>query len=232
MQARAVRWGGTNPDASSDGKPVSLLKVAVATQPPLFREILARRLARERALQVVGLAGSPEEIHEVLRRKTPMVLIFDYDGIGPDAEGMIRRMRRAAPATRILVLAMGSDAETVGRALSAGASGLVGKQQKFATLARAVDAVAAGELWADRSVVAQMLESVTSRARVLGQNGELTKREQEVTDLVGRGLGNSAIARSLNIRELTVKRHLNRIFRKLQVDSRAAAGLRALVRPN
>ena len=56
----------------------------------------------------------------------------------------------------------------------------------------------------------------------------LTRREQEITHDVGRGLRNKEIARRLNISEKTVKSHLNNIFRKLQVDNRFAVGLYSL----
>jgi DNA-binding NarL/FixJ family response regulator len=61
-------------------------------------------------------------------------------------------------------------------------------------------------------------------------DGQLTKREWEITDAVGKGLRNKDIARGLNISEETVKGHLNNIFRKLKVDNRFAVGLYSLDR--
>ena len=117
------------------------------------------------------------------------------------------------------------------RVLRFGASGLVGKQLAFATLERAIHALAMGELWANRRATADFVDRLTDDSgRVADSDGQLTTRESEIIDDVGRGLRNKDIARRLNISEETVKSHLNNIFRKLRVDNRFAAGMYALTR--
>jgi DNA-binding NarL/FixJ family response regulator len=65
-----------------------------------------------------------------------------------------------------------------------------------------------------------------------GFEEQLTSRESEIAESVGRGLRNKEIARRLQISEKTVKSHLNNIFRKLQVDNRFAVGLYVLSLPS
>jgi DNA-binding NarL/FixJ family response regulator len=167
----------------------------------------------------------------LLKTEKPQVLLFDYEGLGPNAEGVISRLHRGAPSTRILVLATRSSQDTVVRVLRVGASGLVGKQLAFATLVRAIHALAIGELWANRRATADFVERLTDDSgRVAASDGQLTGRETEIIDDVGRGFRNKDIARRLNISEKTVKSHLNNIFRKLRVDNRFAAGMYALTR--
>jgi DNA-binding NarL/FixJ family response regulator len=204
------------------------LTLAVAARPALFRQILARQLGNEPGLRVVGQARDEDGICLLMEAEHPRVLLLDYEGLGPNGEGMIPRLRRSSPVTRILVLATRSSDETVERVLRAGAAGLVGKQLEFATLVRAIRAVAAGELWANRRVTAQAVEHLADASSRASLNGQLTRRESEITEAVGRGLRNKDIARRLNISEKTVKSHLNNIFRKLQVDNRFAVGLYAL----
>jgi DNA-binding NarL/FixJ family response regulator len=205
------------------------LTLLVAARPALFREILTRQLGNEPDLQVVGQAREEDGISVLLKKENPQVLLLDYEGLGPNGEAMIPRLRRAAPATRILVLATRSSDETVERVLRAGASGLVGKQLSLATLVRAIRVVAAGELWANRRVTAQAIEHLAdSSGRDWGNGQNLTRRESEIAEGVGRGLRNKDIARRLHISEKTVKSHLNNIFRKLQVDNRFAVGLYTL----
>lgn len=200
------------------------LGIAVAAQPALFCEILSCQLAAEPSFVVVGRAGNEDQIGKVLAKENPRVLIFDYEGLGPNAESTVHRLRRAAPATRILVLASRSSDEIVERILRAGASGLVGKQLELAVLVRAIRAVAAGEVWANRRVTSLALESLTGPSgRVL--QSVLTKREQEIANACSQGLRNKQIALRLNISTKTVKGHLNNIFRKLRVDNRFALGL-------
>jgi two-component system, NarL family, nitrate/nitrite response regulator NarL len=203
------------------------LTVAVAARPALFREILALELEGQPGLEVVGQARDEDGIRSVLSREKPRVLLLDYEGLGPNFEALIPRLRRSAPATRILVLATRSGDETVEGVLRLGAAGLVGKQQGLATLVRAIRVVALGELWANRRVTASAVEHMAD-GLPSSSNGRLTRREFEVTEAVARGLRNKDIARRLQISEKTVKSHLNNIFRKLQVDNRFAVGLYAL----
>ena len=198
----------------------------MAARPALFCEILSLQLCNEPDFEVVGLARDEDEIRLLLKQKRPGVLLFDYEGLGPGAETAIRRLRRAAPGTRILVLATRSSEETVERVLRAGASGLVGKQQVYATLVRAIRSVAGGELWANRRTTAHVVEHMSDSPGEASVR--LTRREWEITDAVGLGQRNKDIARLLKISEKTVKSHLNNIFRKLQVDNRFAVGLYSL----
>jgi DNA-binding NarL/FixJ family response regulator len=205
-------------------------RVAVAARPALFCELLALKLRDEPDLEVAGTANDEDELRVLVARTRPEVVLFDYEGLGPAAELAIRRIRRASRTARILVLATRSSEETLERVLHAGAAGLVGKQQPFATVVRAIHSVSSGELWANRVAAAHVVEHMTS-PRAGGQLDErLTRREWQIVDAVGAGTRNREIARTLRISEKTVKSHLNNIFRKLRVDNRFAVGLYSLER--
>src|SRR5262245_58493836 len=223
-----VRTGRKETLPASHSLPSTRLTVVVASRPALVREVLARQLGNEPGLEILGLARDEDEICQLLSKVKPRVLLLDYEGLGPNSEGMIPRLRRASPSTRILVVATRSTDETVERVLRAGAMGLVGKQLEFSTLVRAIRVVAAGELWANRRVTAQTVERLASGPDGGSGDSRLTRREEEIAAAVGRGLRNKDIARRLSISEKTVKSHLNSIFRKLNVDNRFAVGLYAL----
>ena len=201
------------------------LRVAVAAEQILFRDVLSSLLDTDPALKIVGQAHNEKDLTGLLRRERPQALLFDYEALGPNGESIISRLRRAAPATRILVMAARSGTERVGRVLRAGASGLVGKHVNFETLMQAINAVARGEVWADRRTTARALERLTARRS--GAEDQLTRRELQIADGVGRGLRNKEIASHLRISQKTVKSHLNNIFRKLRLDSRVALALLA-----
>jgi DNA-binding NarL/FixJ family response regulator len=197
------------------------IELAVATRPVLVRDVLSRLLDTVPGLRVVGSAADEDQIRSILSKLRPAVLLFDYEAMGPNGEGIVSRLRRASPATRILVIASRSADENVEQVLRAGASGLVGKQLDFAVLVRAIHAVAAGELWANRRAAAQAMESMVGlAARVPALDGHLTKREWEIADGVSQGLRNKEIAARLSISEKTVKSHLNNVFSKLKISGR------------
>ena len=207
------------------------LAILIAARPALYREILARQLGGESDFRISGQARDEEGILTILNKEKSRILLLDYEGLGPNAEALIPRLRRAAPATRILLLATRSGDETVERVLRTGASGLVAKQLGFDVLVRAIRAVAAGELWANRRVTARTVEHLAETQTRDTFEEQLTSRESEIAEAVGRGLRNKEIARRLQISEKTVKSHLNNIFRKLQVDNRFAVGLYVLSLP-
>jgi DNA-binding NarL/FixJ family response regulator len=214
------------PSPSRGDRAAGQIRLAIATQPALLRDVLSRLLNQEPDLEVVGQSHDEDGIVQVLKETTPALVLFDYEALGPNSESIIGRLRRLAPRIRILVMATRSADENVDRVLRAGASGLVGKQLDFGSLLRAVRAVAAGEIWANRRAQALTLQHLTDFAAGASEpDAQLTKREQQIVDGVARGLRNKEIARQLNISEKTVKSHLNNIFLKLGLEGRFALAL-------
>lgn len=227
--ARSVRTvtplaRGTPP--SRRFRDVEQIRLAIATQPALLRDVLSRLLKQEPGLEIVGQAHDEDGIVEVIKETTPALVLFDYEALGPNSESIIGRLRRMAPRMRILVIATRSADENVERVLRAGAAGLVGKQLDFETLVRAIRAVAAGQVWANRRAQALVLERLTDfSAGAPEPEGHLTKREQQIADGVARGLRNKEIAHQLDISEKTVKSHLSNIFQKLGLEGRFALAI-------
>jgi len=217
-----------SPATPVPGKPqeVRRTRIAIATQSPLFRDVLSLSLAEEETIEIVGEGREEAGIVEILKKETPDLLLFDSEGLGSTSEGMIARLRRQAPSTRILVMASRCADENVEKVLRAGASGLVGKQVGYETFLRAVRAVVAGEIWANRRAQALTLEHLTDfGAGAPEPEDRLTKRERQIVDGVARGLRNKEIARELNISEKTVKSHLNSVFQKLGLEGRFALAM-------
>jgi DNA-binding NarL/FixJ family response regulator len=217
-----------SPDGSGHpGKTDRRVDLAIAIRPALLRDVLTRLLDAEPGLRVLGYGENEDQIREAIRKLHPGLVLFDYEAMGPNSESIISRLRRAAPKTRILVIARRSDEETIAQILRAGASGLVGKDKEFATVVRAIQAVAEGELWANRRTAAQALESLTGVSPQVPALDGLTRRELEIADGVALGLRNKEVAQRLNISEATVKSHLNAIFRRLKIEGRLALAMLA-----
>ena len=220
------------PQAESPGRKghpgrTDRLDLAIAIKPALLRDVLTRLLDTVPDVRVVGYGENEDQIRKVVRKLRPGVLLFDYEAMGPNGESMVSRLRRAAPKTRILVIARRSGEETIEQVLRAGASGLVGKHQDFGTLVKAIHAVAAGELWANRRTAAQALERLTDISAPVPALETLTKRELEIGDGIALGLRNKEIAQKLSISQATVKSHLNTIFRRLKIEGRVALAMLA-----
>lgn len=202
------------------------LAIVVAVQPALWCELLSRALDEEPGLRVTARAANEDELGVALPAEEPVVVVLDYEAFGPNSEGLIARLRRAAPRARILTLARRSGPEIVKSVLRVGAVGLVGKEAPLATVMAAIRAVAAGQVWANREVTAQVIEQLASpAARQPEDVPAFTRRELAVLDAVSRGLRNREIASRLGVSEKTVKTHLSNLFAKTRLHGRFALAL-------
>jgi DNA-binding NarL/FixJ family response regulator len=174
-------------------------------------------------MRVVGLAGDGAEALGLVPRSSPHVVLMDLSMPGMDGVTATARISEEHPDVAVLVLTSFSDQERVLQALDAGAVGYVLKDTDPANLLEAIRAVARGQSPLDPRVARMVLHG--RRAAVRTPSVELTDREHEVLELVGRGMANKQIARALGIREATVKAHLTSVFQRIGVRDRTSAAL-------
>lgn len=184
----------------------------------LIRQGLARVFERHADLTVVAQAACVAEALAMYAAHRPSVVLTDLqlpDGTGLD---VVRAVREQSDDVGLVVLTMHNSDAQVFAAMEAGASAFLGKE----TRGREVAAVVAHAAAAPRSFVSPGLPG-SLRLQAARATSRLTLREQEVLGLVAEGLGTVEIAGRLYLGESTVKTHLNRIFRKLEVSNRTQA---------
>jgi DNA-binding NarL/FixJ family response regulator len=203
-----------------------VIRVVLADDHPVFAQGLRAVLEAEDDVRVVAVAGTGRAAVEAATAEIPEVAVLDI--AMPDGDGLwaTARLREAGLPTRVLVLTMSDDAESVFAALRAGASGYTVKGAGPDEVVAAVRAVARGEVIFGQGVAARMLHHFT-RAAATGPFPQLTEREHEVLDLLARGFDNPAVARRLALSGKTVRNHVSNIIAKLQVVDRTAAIIRA-----
>ncbi|MET7767719.1 response regulator transcription factor [Nocardia sp. NPDC005366] len=186
-----------------------------------------RRILRRRDGFLVSECSDGDQIPAAIATARPDVVLMDLRMKrvgGIDATRSLRAGRGAPP---VLVLTTFDDDQLLSGALRAGAAGFILKDSPAEDLIRAVRTVAAGGAWLDPSVTGRVLSAYRTvrpvSARTADRLGELTAREYEVLELIGRGRSNSEIAGKLGISEVTVKSHVGHIFGKLDLRDRAAA---------
>jgi DNA-binding NarL/FixJ family response regulator len=204
-----------------------LVRVLLVDDQELVRSGLIRILRRRDGFLVVGECEDGDQVAAAVEALRPDVVVMDLRMRrmgGIDAITDLRRRRDAPP---VLVLTTFDDDELLSGALRAGAAGFLLKDSPAEDVVRGVAAVAAGQALLDPAVTGRVLEQL----RAVPPGGpaapraieELTAREREVLELMGRGLSNQEIADTLVISEVTVKSHVGRIFTKLDLRDRAAA---------
>lgn len=207
------------------------LRIVVADDQRAVREALATLLDAEPGLEVVGLAADGEEAVELAHRFSPDVVLMDLRM--PNVDGVVATQRLATelPDVKVVVLTTFADDSSVLAALEAGALGFLTKDAGRDQIALAVRSAAAGQAVLDPSVQASLLRAaspagtasppVTSEPTSLPDG--LTPREADVLRGIAAGHSNAEIAAEMFISAVTVKSHINHLFAKIHVRSRAEA---------
>ncbi|WP_214107928.1 response regulator transcription factor [Acrocarpospora catenulata] len=204
------------------------IRITIVDDHPLMREGLRALVASLPDIEVVGEAGDGDAARRETQLTRPDVVVMDLHMPGTNGVAATRAILRAAPATRVLVLTMFEDDDSVFAAMRAGASGYLVKGAQQDEIIRAIRSVAAGQAIFGPTVARRIIDFFTHGPRPAADPfPELTAREREVLDLIAAGRTNPAIARHLVISPKTVSNHISAIFTKLQVADRAEAIARA-----
>jgi DNA-binding NarL/FixJ family response regulator len=202
-------------------------RVLLVDDQPLVRSGLRMILCSEEGFKVVGDCADGAEVVAAADKLRPDVVVMDVRMKDVDGAEATRRLRRQPGSPPVLILTTFNDDEVLSGALRAGAAGFLLKDAPGEEIMRAVRIVAAGEAYLDPAVTARVLAayrvSAASDVTAQAQLRELTERELEVLQLIGRGASNLEVAERLVIGEGTVKTHITRIFDKLELRDRAAA---------
>jgi DNA-binding NarL/FixJ family response regulator len=132
------------------------------------------------------------------------------------------------PKTAVVMLTVSRNDADLFDALRAGASGYLLKDTDPTRLPHALHGVLAGEAAIPRSLVMQMIEEFRGRARrrrlpLVGRDVPLTSREWDVLEMLRDNAPTAEIAKRLGIAEVTVRRHVGGILKKLRVRTRKEA---------
>jgi DNA-binding NarL/FixJ family response regulator len=209
------------PAIDGHGIPAHVVDVLVVDDHALMRSGLRTMIEAAADMRVVGTAADGAEALAAVARLRPHVVLMDLSMPVMDGAAATRRLAEQHPDVEVLVVTSFSDRDRVVDAVDAGASGYVLKDAEPAELLAAIRATARGESPLDPRVARTLLHARRDSPAV----PELTEREREVLALVGRGLANKQIARSLGIRESTVKAHLTNVFQRIGVRDRTSAAL-------
>jgi DNA-binding NarL/FixJ family response regulator len=212
--------------------------VLIADDQDLVRSGL-RLVLETRGVEVLGEAADGRTAVDAVRRLRPDVVLMDIRMPVLDGIAATREITHLDGPSRVLVLTTYDLDEYVYQALRAGAAGFLLKSTAPDRLVDGIDTVAVGEALlaptVTRRLIEQHIRAPAPSAGIPLALRRLTDREREVLVLLARGRSNDEIAAVLVVASATVKTHVNRIFAKLGIESRAQAVVLAyetgLIRP-
>jgi DNA-binding NarL/FixJ family response regulator len=201
------------------------IKVLVVDDQAMVRAGFRMLLADEPDIEVVAEASNGLAAVAEAARTRPHVILMDIRM--PELDGLeaTRRITAADPGSKVLILTTFDLDEYVYRALRAGASGFVLKDDPPEQLIAAVRTVAGGDALLSPSVTRRVIAQFTRVHRQAPPKAveTLTSRELDVFRLITKGYSNAEIGRELFISDTTVKTHVTRLLQKLGLRDRAQA---------
>ena len=202
------------------------IRVLVADDHTVVRDGLVAIIRQEKDMDVVAETGDGRQAVELWKKHKPDVTLMDLRMPELDGVNAIYEVRAADPNARIIILTTFDGDEDIYRAMRAGAKSYLLKDVRREELFQCIRDVHAGKTFVPPAIACKLAERLNVEA--------LTPRELEVFRLVADGKPNKLIGSDLAITEVTVKSHVQSVFRKLNVLSRteaiAVANRRGLLR--
>ena len=204
------------------------IRLMLADDHRMLREGLSRSM-REEGFDIVAEARNGAEAVQLATQVKPDVILMDVTMPELDGVEACRQIRDAFPSARIVMLTMHADQDVLANAIRAGASGYLVKDCSTNEIASAVRMAAAGDTALSPQLAATMLDEVRRMDQPAPeQERVVTKREEEVLQLIADGCSTTGVAEQLFISQKTVKNHLASIYQKLDARDRTQAVLTAV----
>jgi len=184
----------------------------------------------DQGFDVVGEARDGDEAIRLAEELQPEVILMDVTMPEVDGVEATRQIRLQFPEIKIVMLTMHADQEVLASAIRAGASGYLVKDCSTEEIASAVRMAASGETALSPQLAASMLDEVRKLDQPASNDEErvITRREEEVLQLIANGCSTPEVAEQLFISQKTVKNHLASIYQKLDARDRTQAVLQAV----
>jgi DNA-binding NarL/FixJ family response regulator len=203
--------------------PIEAKKIFLIDDHPVVRQGLKQLIGQEPDMTVCGEAEDPNEALEGLAETRPDLVILDLSMNNGDGIGFIKSIRQKYPDMAVLVLTMHDETFFAERALRAGASGFLTKQEASDKVLAAVRTLLAGDMYVSNRIsprlVKRLLEGGSLRDDPLMSH--LSARERQVFVMIGRGRTVSEIADELKLSTKTIETYRGNIREKLYLrDSR------------
>ena len=226
MPTQAKRSGGAASTARDRDSRLrksggDIVRIVVVDDHPLFRHGLVQLLNSDESFDVIGEASSAPEAMTMVRQLRPTLVIADLGLKGPSGLELMKSLRVEFPKMPVLVLSMHDEPTYAVRSLRAGANGYVTKEEALSSVLVAVREVINGRTYLSPGMASDVIANVVLAKHEPGADptNQLTDREIEILERIGKGEEVKAIARALHLSPKTVETHRAHIKEKLKLTN-------------
>lgn len=208
-----------------DVSPSSRISVFLLAENRLLREALGRILSKKPDVDIVGACSfTPDAFNDLIARN-PQVILLDSPALAFHGPRLIAAIRGRLPSARVVMIGMEREEATFLRAVREAVMGYVLQDASPVEVLNVIRSVGSGDAIYPPCFSAAILrfaaQQLASKPELINPaKAGLSRREQQLVELVQLGLSNKEIAGRLNLAERTVKNHLHRIFKKVNVRDR------------
>lgn len=197
------------------------ISVLIADDHDIIRLGISTYLSSARDITIVGEASSGRECIELFNEKHPDVCLLDISM--PDTDGIeaARIIRKQDAEVKILILSMHNDKDLLRKALEAGVNGYLLKNTDKAVLLDGIRAVQKGQEIFSDNIARLIKQSFLTHFKKsnTADTVDITRREQEILQLVVDGQTSKEIAQRLYISPRTVDTHRSNLMQKLELKN-------------
>lgn len=209
------------------------IRVLLVDDQQMFSDALGHLLTGHDDIELLGAARTGDEALELCRIGKPDVVLMDVDLPGADGIEVTRKIRKACPDVRVIMVTALHDPAVISRAIEAGARGYVLKTRAADELVSIVRQASNGQMVLSTGDVPPMLAKLEHARRMRAEArmaiSRLTDRELEILKELATGRSTAETAATLHISPLTVRSHVKSILAKLGVHSKLEAVTYALL---
>ncbi|HCF55308.1 MAG TPA: DNA-binding response regulator [Bacillus sp. (in: Bacteria)] len=205
-----------------------MIKILVVDDHAFLRDAIRSILEDESDMKVVGEASSGDGVLGKVEECGPDCILMDINLPGKNGIEATELVKKKYPNCRVLVFTMYEHDEYLMDALQAGADGYLLKDSSSEQVVAAIRMLYGGDSVIHPRMTKKLITYHQQKMKVESNENELTEREKEILFELVKGLSNKEIAEVLYISDKTVKIHINKIFKKLNVKSRSQAVIYAV----
>ncbi len=201
-------------------------QILVIDDHPLLRKGVLQLIDMDDELSAVGEASNGADGVELAKTLDPDLILLDLNMRGMDGIATLKALRKEGVVSRVVIYTVSDNDEDVVEAMKAGADGYLLKDMEPEDLLERLKQAAIGKMVVSENLTSILASALRTKPKTDAIDlNNLTGREKQILKLIASGLSNKMIAKKLDIAEGTVKVHVKRVLKKLQLRSRVEAAV-------